>query len=156
RLSAYERPVVFASRRRHTRCLSDWSSDVCSSDLGQKDDSLWRLDQVDGAERAPQVRLVEPPEAVVLLPGGEDVGPVERERARVLADGALVGEHTRRRAEVETSDAARIGIDDEDVAVERDREWTRAGGQRAGGCRGQRRTERSRGGEAAAHRVSGL
>src|SRR5205814_7829907 len=21
-------------RRRHTRCLSDWSSDVCSSDLG--------------------------------------------------------------------------------------------------------------------------
>src|SRR5258705_3311002 len=30
-----ELPVVFffSSRRRHTRCLSDWSSDVCSSDL---------------------------------------------------------------------------------------------------------------------------
>src|SRR5258705_3946120 len=29
------RPVCFffSSRRRHTRCLSDWSSDVCSSDL---------------------------------------------------------------------------------------------------------------------------
>src|ERR1039458_7688184 len=27
----------FSSRRRHTRCLSDWSSDVCSSDL------QWRL-----------------------------------------------------------------------------------------------------------------
>src|SRR5262245_64967232 len=27
-------PVFFfSSRRRHTRCLSDWSSDVCSSDL---------------------------------------------------------------------------------------------------------------------------
>src|SRR5205814_7415540 len=29
-----------SSRRRHTRCLSDWSSDVCSSDLtvpGQKE-----------------------------------------------------------------------------------------------------------------------
>src|ERR1035441_2809011 len=26
----------FSSRRRHTRCLSDWSSDVCSSDLPQK------------------------------------------------------------------------------------------------------------------------
>src|SRR5947199_7812619 len=28
-------PAVFffSSRRRHTRCLSDWSSDVCSSDL---------------------------------------------------------------------------------------------------------------------------
>src|SRR5262245_66591902 len=23
----------FSSRRRHTRCLSDWSSNVCSSDL---------------------------------------------------------------------------------------------------------------------------
>src|SRR5438045_4989894 len=23
----------FSSRRRHTRCLSDWSSDVCYSDL---------------------------------------------------------------------------------------------------------------------------
>src|SRR5262245_65358759 len=28
------RSFFFASRRRHTRCLSDWSSDVCSSDLG--------------------------------------------------------------------------------------------------------------------------
>src|SRR5207245_7014545 len=25
-----------SSRRRHTRCYRDWSSDVCSSDLGQK------------------------------------------------------------------------------------------------------------------------
>src|ERR1035438_4959202 len=25
--------TFFSSRRRHTRCLSDWSSDVCSSDL---------------------------------------------------------------------------------------------------------------------------
>src|SRR2546429_4736812 len=30
------RSVVFffSSRRRHTRCSRDWSSDVCSSDLG--------------------------------------------------------------------------------------------------------------------------
>src|SRR5438046_9476745 len=26
----------FSSRRRHTRLVSDWSSDVCSSDLGTK------------------------------------------------------------------------------------------------------------------------
>src|SRR5262245_37013001 len=26
----------FSSRRRHTRCLSDWSSDVCSSDLRKR------------------------------------------------------------------------------------------------------------------------
>src|SRR5262249_61269446 len=25
----------FSSRRRHTRLVSDWSSDVCSSDLGE-------------------------------------------------------------------------------------------------------------------------
>src|SRR5438034_7615268 len=28
----------FSSRRRHTRSLCDWSSDVCSSDLGAKSD----------------------------------------------------------------------------------------------------------------------
>src|SRR5471030_353178 len=36
----------FSSRRRHTRCLSDWSSDVCSSDLGC-------ADQLSGDQRAP-------------------------------------------------------------------------------------------------------
>src|SRR5947199_6712887 len=30
----------FSSRRRHTRCLSDWSSDVCSSDLEMLDGSF--------------------------------------------------------------------------------------------------------------------
>src|SRR5205809_1448126 len=28
----------FSSRRRHTRCSRDWSSDVCSSDLAAGDD----------------------------------------------------------------------------------------------------------------------
>src|SRR5947199_7101756 len=32
-LAALEIRFFFSSRRRHTRCLSDWSSDVCSSDL---------------------------------------------------------------------------------------------------------------------------
>src|SRR5260221_5340269 len=27
--------IFFSSRRRHTRSLCDWSSDVCSSDLGR-------------------------------------------------------------------------------------------------------------------------
>src|SRR5262245_64013868 len=31
--SLYDLCFFFSSRRRHTRCLSDWSSDVCSSDL---------------------------------------------------------------------------------------------------------------------------
>src|SRR2546429_1709633 len=29
------RVFFFSSRRRHTRCSRDWSSDVCSSDLAQ-------------------------------------------------------------------------------------------------------------------------
>src|SRR5215469_2867059 len=35
----------FSSRRRHTRSLRDWSSDVCSSDLPLRDDvdAQWRL-----------------------------------------------------------------------------------------------------------------
>src|SRR5690349_24474740 len=32
----------FSSRRRHTRSLRDWSSDVCSSDLEQKASALAR------------------------------------------------------------------------------------------------------------------
>src|SRR5947199_10720968 len=44
--------LFFSSRRRHTRCLSDWSSDVCSSDL------IAQL--CDDAIEVP-ARLVEPP-----------------------------------------------------------------------------------------------
>src|SRR2546430_7962011 len=33
----------FSSRRRHTRFDCDWSSDVCSSDLGQRLPPTWRV-----------------------------------------------------------------------------------------------------------------
>src|SRR5207245_7469894 len=34
----------FSSRRRHTRCYRDWSSDVCSSDLSTREGSAgWPL-----------------------------------------------------------------------------------------------------------------
>src|SRR2546422_2515051 len=32
-MSEHVRSFFFSSRRRHTRCSRDWSSDVCSSDL---------------------------------------------------------------------------------------------------------------------------
>src|SRR5574338_121359 len=36
-VSSLPRPTsFFSSRRRHTRCHGDWSSDVCSSDLGSQ------------------------------------------------------------------------------------------------------------------------
>src|SRR5205809_2722538 len=31
----------FSSRRRHTRCSRDWSSDVCSSDLSPAEDEVY-------------------------------------------------------------------------------------------------------------------
>src|SRR5262245_62181583 len=43
----------FSSRRRHTRCLSDWSSDVCSSDLPAGDPH-------DGAPRRRRLRRQRP------------------------------------------------------------------------------------------------
>src|SRR5690242_21572293 len=38
----------FSSRRRHTRLPCDWSSDVCSSDLGGRGDPLRVLLQAEG------------------------------------------------------------------------------------------------------------
>src|SRR5438045_9144573 len=41
----------FSSRRRHTRCLSDWSSDVCSSDLNASlDDAHSLVAEHEGAD----------------------------------------------------------------------------------------------------------
>src|SRR6267142_3962609 len=39
----------FSSRRRHTRLTCDWSSDVCSSDLGKGQDSALRQQLLDQA-----------------------------------------------------------------------------------------------------------
>src|SRR5690348_17464804 len=38
----------FSSRRRHTRWTGDWSSDVCSSDLGERQASLAIHDNAGG------------------------------------------------------------------------------------------------------------
>src|SRR5262245_63308854 len=38
----------FSSRRRHTRCLSDWSSDVCSSDLIDDPNATEQFERDDG------------------------------------------------------------------------------------------------------------
>src|SRR5258706_5512284 len=42
----------FSSRRRHTRLVSDWSSDVCSSDLAHPED-IRHADAVSRRGRAP-------------------------------------------------------------------------------------------------------
>src|SRR5438128_3002223 len=62
----------FSSRRRHTRCYRDWSSDVCSSDLAP------------GAAPTARARS----RAVF---GTHDVGLIARLRERALAVGAAPG-----------------------------------------------------------------
>src|SRR5205814_7555630 len=77
----------FSSRRRHTRCLSDWSSDVCSSDL----DGPWPPTDMQrqllailifhvGLNRAVPVRslMITLRNAAALLPGRKH-NPTERE-----------------------------------------------------------------------------
>src|SRR5205814_6392748 len=50
----------FSSRRRHTRCLSDWSSDVCSSDLAQASSATIRASGIpaEAAKENADVQLV--------------------------------------------------------------------------------------------------
>src|SRR2546429_1540600 len=60
--------VFFSSRRRHTRCSRDWSSDVCSSDLeAQADPARGRRAEPDQpALRVPLPHALRAPGAVVL------------------------------------------------------------------------------------------
>src|SRR5207248_7659195 len=55
----------FSSRRRHTRSYGDWSSDVCSSDLGgaAASDAFYPFE--DGVEAAAAAGV-----AAVIQPGG--------------------------------------------------------------------------------------
>src|SRR3989442_5831622 len=49
---------LFSSRRRHTRCGRDWSSDVCSSDLHDGHEERHRDD--DAEQREERAELVAP------------------------------------------------------------------------------------------------
>src|SRR2546429_4283378 len=58
----------FSSRRRHTRCSRDWSSDVCSSDLS-------RLPRISGIE----VEFAEGEIFLGLMPGSRKLYDLERD-----------------------------------------------------------------------------
>src|SRR5215211_4331782 len=89
------RCFFFSSRRRHTRSLCDWSSDVCSSDLlGESDHDGRSLLSADGGQ--PQTALEI---AAAFLEAR--LGDGERHSAAdVIADAAAAGivEHTPKRA----------------------------------------------------------
>src|SRR5258705_12442825 len=82
----------FSSRRRHTRCLSDWSSDVCSSDLDR------------GAPLGRDVALAAVDDRTVVHPGAEDGADgahqlVPRRSGKLLA-GAILHERLEPRDEL--------------------------------------------------------
>src|SRR5262249_58741071 len=60
----------FSSRRRHTRLVSDWSSDVCSSDLPPR--ALARPERVPAGPKG---------QFVAYAVGGEDTGDQPRGRS---------------------------------------------------------------------------
>src|SRR3712207_7551632 len=80
----------FSSRRRHTRYWRDWSSDVCSSDLGY-----------------PPAREVDAQPVVVEL-----VGALARGDGRPAHDGSYAGDqlaHGERLGDVVRSEERRVG-----------------------------------------------
>src|SRR3989449_9573055 len=82
----------FSSRRRHTRCSRDWSSDVCSSDLDER--ARHRESLLLAAREFTHPRgalLLEPDQAEHLLHGVR--GPIKTaEQPYGLFDRELVGE----------------------------------------------------------------
>src|SRR5207249_5644960 len=104
----------FSSRRRHTRSKRDWSSDVCSSDLGvlgQRPQMAAELGDGDrlGARNVPGFELrartdVEDDDLASLQPGGQllavdDVDARSEER-RVGKEGRVGGCQTYRNRDV--------------------------------------------------------
>src|SRR5215213_4892243 len=90
----------FSSRRRHTRLVSDWSSDVCSSDLDVEHDHLGgaaglaaRLDRAGPGVGAAHEADRTGGEAALgqVLAGGADARQVDAGARAAAEDHALLG-----------------------------------------------------------------
>src|ERR1041385_2046304 len=88
--------LLFSSRRRHTSCSRDWSSDVCSSDLvleGRYGPSV-----TDGELNASIPKGIDPAtltleHARTLLDARRDAAPSPRQRGRAPARGRKRAAH---------------------------------------------------------------
>src|SRR6266480_3105487 len=97
----------FSSRRRHTRLTCDWSSDVCSSDLGASFDISFFTDTViprrstpSSSALIPMVVLIQLPSAVATRSVGENASPfpllsVGASVASLELDGPCLAEQCR-------------------------------------------------------------
>src|SRR6267378_6266154 len=81
----------FSSRRRHTRSLRDWSSDVCSSDLGL---SLTEFAVLEVLHHKGPLRLGEIRDRI-LLTGASTTYVVKKLEARGLMRRRACGEDSR-------------------------------------------------------------
>src|SRR5262245_62806393 len=97
----------FSSRRRHTRCLSDWSSDVCSSDLASQKLDVTRVKQIEAAVGETHAQPLAAPLGKMLFKNGpvEDNFFFRRQRCRRRSEERRVGKEWRSRcAEEHTRD----------------------------------------------------
>src|SRR5262249_56546487 len=97
-----------SSRRRHTRLVSDWSSDVCSSDLTLDDiksperntkmTNLYNEDNFDKKERMKQDQLIHQTRNLDILPPA-DVAKVKAtlRRSMTRSEERRVGKECRSR-----------------------------------------------------------
>src|SRR5204862_4892435 len=99
------RCFFFSSRRRHTRSLRDWSSDVCSSDLyGQSVDS----GRVRALARSREAEQMPHAEVELLPPDSPDAQAFGRRMAR-LAEA--VGREPKSAASAIALEDVRTGLD---------------------------------------------
>src|SRR5215813_7636986 len=86
----------FSSRRRHTRCGRDWSSDVCSSDLGPDLLDTYEAERLPLCELTVEQAYTRYATRVVPERGSEDVQPpvmdIELEIGLVVRSPAVMSE----------------------------------------------------------------
>src|SRR5436189_1039932 len=103
----------FSSRRRHTRYIGDWSSDVCSSDLGAVDSQRWErregrrdrlfLTRTSTTRSRPRTRRLAVRRERLEGPGrgGVELGPIDlllQPVKRLVADRALLAQPVQRQS----------------------------------------------------------
>src|SRR5204862_2899856 len=102
----------FSSRRRHTRSLRDWSSDVCSSDLALQEENLSGAG-LDLAGLGVRIALHADGLALALAGAGVGLGALAAHgQAATVADGAIAVD-AREALHVRIQLTAKVAFDDD-------------------------------------------